>query len=154
MCVEIRGDTVKRTGDLQAGKKAIVAHLVISVLWVHMDGGTEATPADVFQLLADDYARRILLAADEEPRTAKDLSRICDVSLATVYRRVATLREHDLVDEHSTVGDDGAHRRQFETTLEELHLELTDGELDLSVARRDELADNFTSLWTDIRDST
>lgn len=47
--------------------------------------------------------RRILLAADQEPRTAKDLSRICDASLATIYRRVSTLEEHDLVDERSTV---------------------------------------------------
>ena len=118
-----------------------------------MDRVGDATPAAVFELLADEYARQILLAADQEPRTAKDLSRICDVSLSTVYRRVATLQEHDLVAEHSTVDADGSHRKQFETTLEELHLELSDGELDLAVATRDELADNFTSLWSDLRDN-
>jgi DNA-binding transcriptional ArsR family regulator len=119
-----------------------------------MDRVGDATPAAVFELLADEYARQILLAADREPKTAKDLSRICDVSLSTVYRRVATLQEHDLVAERSTVDADGSHRKQFETTLEELHLELSDGELDLAVATRDELADNFTSLWSDLRDST
>ena len=119
-----------------------------------MDSGGETTPGTIFQLLADDYARQILLAADQQPRTAKDLSSICDASLATIYRRVSTLRDNGLVDEHSTVADDGSHRRVFETTLEELHLELSDGDLDLSVGTRDELADNFTSLWTDIRDST
>jgi DNA-binding transcriptional ArsR family regulator len=118
-----------------------------------MDHGRDATPTDVLSLLADEYARAILLAADREPRTAKELSRVCDVSLATVYRRVSSLQEHGLVDEHSTVGDDGSHRRQFETTLEELHVELSDGELDLAVATRDGLADNFTALWADLRDS-
>ncbi|MUV88525.1 helix-turn-helix domain-containing protein [Halapricum sp. CBA1109] len=119
-----------------------------------MSNGGEQAPEAIFQLLADEYARRILLAADREPQTAKELSRFCDASLATVYRRVSTLEEHDLVDEHSTVDADGSHRRVFETTLEELHVELSDGDLDLSVATRDELADTFTSLWTDIRDST
>jgi DNA-binding transcriptional ArsR family regulator len=106
-----------------------------------MDGGENATTAAVFELLADDYARQILLAADQEPRTPKDLSRICDASLATIYRRVFTLVEHDLVDERSTVDSDGSHRRTFETRLEELHLEP-------AIGTRDELADNFTSLWT------
>ncbi|WP_246989340.1 ArsR/SmtB family transcription factor [Halorientalis marina] len=119
-----------------------------------MDSGGEATAGTIFQLLADEYSRRILLAADREPRTAKDLSRLCDASLTTVYRRVSTLQEHNLVDERSTVDADGSHHRVFETTLEELHLELSDGDIDLSVATRDELADNFTSLWSDLRDST
>ena len=119
-----------------------------------MDHGGDGAPVDVLQLLADEYARQILLAADQEPRTAKDLSRRCDISLATVYRRVTALQEHDLLNEHATVDDDGAHRKRFETTLETLHVELADGELDLTVATRDELADNFTDLWMDVRDST
>jgi predicted transcriptional regulator len=106
----------------------------------------------VFQVLADEYSRRILLAADREPRTAKDLSDICDASLTTIYRRVSTLQDHGLIRKHSTVGDDGAHRSQFETTLEELHVTVSEGELSLSVETRDELADNFTSLWTSIRE--
>jgi DNA-binding transcriptional ArsR family regulator len=118
-----------------------------------MSGG-EASPETLFDLLADEYARQILLAADEEPCTAKDLSSRCDASLATVYRRITRLEEHDLVEATPTVDDDGAHRQRFETTLEELHLQLSDGALELTVGRRDELADNFTSIWTAIRDST
>jgi DNA-binding transcriptional ArsR family regulator len=112
----------------------------------------ETSPATIFQFLADDYARRILLAADQEPRTAKDLGELCDASLATIYRRLSRLQEHGLVEERTTVGDDGAHRRQFETTLEELHVEVVDGDLSLSVETRDDLADSFTALWSNIRD--
>jgi predicted transcriptional regulator len=119
-----------------------------------MDRGETASIADLLQILADDYSRRILLAADEEPRTAKDLSDICDASLATIYRRVSTLQDHELVDERSTVDADGSHRRKYETTLEELHLEVEDGELTGSVTTRDELADNFTALWSNLRDRT
>jgi len=114
-------------------------------------GETDATTA-IFRLLADDYSRQILLAADRKPRTAKDLSDICDASLATIYRRVSTLQDHGLLEERSSVGSDGSHRSQFETTLEEIHVTMSDGELSLSLETCDELADNFTSLWTNIRD--
>ncbi|MFC4541359.1 ArsR/SmtB family transcription factor [Halosolutus amylolyticus] len=110
-----------------------------------------SNPSEVFQVLADDYARRILVAADREPMTAKDLSDACDASLATVYRRVSMLQEHDLVEERRSIGPDGSHRSEFETVLEGLHLDLSEGELTLAMETRDELADNFTSLWDDIR---
>jgi len=116
-------------------------------------GGTESSTT-LFEVFADDYSREILLAADEQPRTARDLSDICDASLATVYRRISTLRDHGFVEVHSTIGSGGEHRKRFETTLESFHAELSDGELELSVQTRDELADNFSALWETFRDST
>ncbi|ELY34364.1 hypothetical protein C500_00477 [Natrialba magadii ATCC 43099] len=113
-------------------------------------GGTTES-ADIFQILADEYARRILLAADNGPKTAKTLSEECDASLTTIYRRVSTLQEHDLIEERHTVDSDGSHRSEFETALEELHVDITDGQLSLTIETRDELADNFTSLWSDLR---
>ncbi|WP_265109892.1 ArsR/SmtB family transcription factor [Halosolutus halophilus] len=116
---------------------------------MQQEGDTD--PGDVFQVLADDYARRILVAADRGPMTAKALSEACNASLATVYRRVSTLKEYDLVEERTSIGPDGSHRSEFETALEGLHVDLSDGELTLAMETRDELADNFTSLWDDIR---
>lgn len=101
--------------------------------------------------MADDYARRILVAADERPMTAKALSEACDMSLTTVYRRVSKLQDHGLVEERRTIGDDGSHRSVFETALEEFHVELSGGKLELTMETRDELADNFSGLWSDMR---
>ncbi len=113
--------------------------------------GGSGDSVDIFQLLADEYARKILLAADSGPKTAKTLSEECDASLTTIYRRVSVLQEHELVEEHHTVDSDGSHRSEFETSLEELHVKISDGKLSLTVETRDELADNFTSLWSDLR---
>jgi DNA-binding transcriptional ArsR family regulator len=110
--------------------------------------------ATLFQVFADEYSRSILLAADEEPRTAKDLSELCDVSLTTVYRRLSTLQEHDLVTVHSTIGSGGEHKQLFETTIEAFHVEISEGDLELSVETRNELADNFTTLWETLRENT
>jgi predicted transcriptional regulator len=117
-------------------------------------GSGEADPSGpLLRVFADDYSRRILLAADEEPRTANDLSELCDASLTTIYRRIATLREHDLVRVHSTVGSGGEHKEVFETTVRALHVTITEGDLELTVETRDELADNFTALWERFREN-
>ena len=118
-----------------------------------MTAGESADSAALLRLFADEYSRKILLAADEEPRTAKSLSRVCDASLTTVYRRLSTLQERGLVTVHSTVGSGGEHKRLFETTIESFRVDIDDGELDLSVETRDELADNFTSLWENFREN-
>ena len=118
----------------------------------YMSGIKAGSPSDVFHLLGDDYAREILAAA-EEPVTAKDLSDATDASLTTVYRRLSALKEHGLVEERSTVDPDASHKREFVTAVDEIHAELSDGSFSLTVEKRDELADNFTSLWSDIRDS-
>ncbi|GAB7095403.1 winged helix-turn-helix domain-containing protein [Halolamina litorea] len=118
-----------------------------------MTTGEAGDSEALLRVFADEYSRQIILAADEEPRTAKSLSRICDASLATVYRRISTLEERGLIAVHSTVGSGGEHKRLFETTIEAFHVRVDDGELELSVETRDELADNFTSLWEEFREN-
>lgn len=130
----------------------IVAYLFGYIDCILVQQERSSTPSEVFQVLADDYARRILVAADQEPMSAKDLSDACDASLTTVYRRVSMLQEHGLIDERRSIGPDGAHRSTFETALEELHVDLSEGELTMTLETRDELADTFTSLWDALRD--
>ncbi|MFP8956903.1 helix-turn-helix domain-containing protein [Natrialbaceae archaeon A-CW3] len=113
--------------------------------------GGSSESSEIFQVLADDYARQILLEADGQPMTAKGLSDACDASLATIYRRVSMLQEHDLLEERTSIGPDGSHRSEFETVLEGLHVSLAGGELTLTLETRDELADNFTALWDELR---
>ncbi len=115
--------------------------------------GTTDPPA-LFQTLADEYARAILVAADQEWMTAKALSQACDASLSTVYRRLATLDERGLVEERTTVDSDRTHRREYKTSLERLSVEVSDGAMTVTLETRDELADSFTALWSDIRGET
>ena len=99
-----------------------------------MTAGDNSQSVALFELFADDYSREILLAADETPQTAKELSQRCDASLATIYRRLSTLQEHDLIRVHSTIGSGGEHKQR-------------------SVETRDELADNFNTLWDNLREN-
>jgi predicted transcriptional regulator len=116
---------------------------------VQTDSGGDAD--SILDLLADPYARKILTAANEEPMTAKTLSRVCDASLPTIYRRVATLDEHGLIEEQTVVDPDGSHRSVYRTTVESVQATVQGNEMCVVVDTRDDLADNFTDLWSGLR---
>ncbi|WP_458210478.1 helix-turn-helix domain-containing protein [Haladaptatus sp. NG-SE-30] len=90
---------------------------------VHLPG--EPDFDEIFALLADDYARGILVAADRQPMTAKALSEVCDASLPTIYRRVSTLREYNLLEERTVINPDGGHENEYVTALKGMNVELT-----------------------------
>lgn len=107
-------------------------------------------PVDAFALLGDDYARTILAALSHEPMTATELGTQCEMSVATVYRRLESLEQCGLAASRTTVDPDGHHHELYEARLEELRVRLTDGEFDVRLvtdATTHTVADTFTDLW-------
>jgi DNA-binding transcriptional ArsR family regulator len=103
--------------------------------------------AAVAALLADDAARGILAATSTEPMAASTLADRLDVSQPTVYRRLEELRACDLVTERTRPDTDaGHHHKVYAATLEGLHVDLTDGEFELRLDRREGMSDAFTRL--------
>ena len=110
----------------------------------------EPTLETVVELLDDEYARDILTATSVDALSAKELSDHCDVSQATVYRRVERLAEAGLVDERTRPRADGHHDTVYVAALDELSVRLRDGELVFDVEYRgDDVADRLTRLWED-----
>ena len=102
----------------------------------------------VVALLDDEHARAILTATDEQALSAKELSERCDVSQATVYRRVDRLTAADLLAERTRPRADGHHDTVYVATLEAVSIRLSDGELEFDLDRRgDDIADRLTRLW-------
>ena len=96
---------------------------------------TEPTvdPAAQLDVLGDECARTILVAASEGPKTAKELTDRTDSSSATVYRRINNLLETDLIAECVRFDDDGSHTTAYEATIDQLRVRIeSDG---ISVAR-------------------
>nr|WP_303647004.1 winged helix-turn-helix domain-containing protein [Haloarchaeobius salinus] len=103
---------------------------------------------DVVALLDDEYARAILEATSEGPKSAKDLSEECDASLPTVYRRAESLQECGLLREETRLQDDGNHYSVYRATLERFSVELTEGSFDMELQRTErDVADTFTDMW-------
>ncbi|MBX0286493.1 helix-turn-helix domain-containing protein [Haloarcula salinisoli] len=114
------------------------------------DTGVPADPTleTVVALLDDDHARAILTATSDDALSAKELSERCDISQATVYRRVDRLTDAGLVTERTRPRADGHHDTVYAATLDELTVRLRDGELEFELDRvGDDVADRLTRLW-------
>ncbi|EMA51274.1 MULTISPECIES: winged helix-turn-helix domain-containing protein [Halococcus] len=107
---------------------------------------------EVFALLDDEYARTILTATSTQPMSAKALSEECDASLPTVYRRAERLAECGLIEEGTRLADDGHHYSVYEARLDQLTVDLEEGELQITVEEKstEDIADRFTDMWEDI----
>ena len=108
----------------------------------------EPALATGLDLLDDGHVRTILTATSVEPLSAKELSDRCDVSTATIYRRLDRLTDAGLVAERTRPRADGHHDTVYAATLEEFSVRLHDGKLTFDVDRRgDDVADRLTRLW-------
>lgn len=110
----------------------------------------ELSPAELFRLLDDEYARAILTKTSERPMSAQTLSTECDASLPTIYRRLKDLEEHDLVQKRTQPDPDGNHHAIYEAVIEHIEIEIRDGSLDVQVTEGD-AADRFTQVWEEMR---
>ena len=106
----------------------------------------ESDVAAIAGLLEDSVSRCILRSAHDEHMAASELAERCDVSEPTIYRRLETLREHDLVVERGRPGDRGHHYTEYRTNLNRVTVEIRGDGFELRIDRRETPADRFTRL--------
>lgn len=116
-------------------------------------GEKEWDPATVLDVFGDQLARRILVLASDRPVAAHDLAEQLDVSEPTVYRRVNTLLEYDLLRENQEIDADGNHYKTFETALKRASFEIEAGGYNIDLELRRSLANQFDAFWSDLEQS-
>lgn len=104
----------------------------------------------MFDALCSDHAREILIATHSEPRSAEELADHCDISLPTVYRRVNTLVERDLLEENLQADPAGNHYTLYVSTLDSLRFDLETAGFAASVRFRRDIVDRFGEFWRDL----
>jgi predicted transcriptional regulator len=110
----------------------------------------ERSIEEILDTIGDEHARKVLAAISREPRSAKELSGECDLSLPTVYRRIEMLKEYDLVTEETLVADDGNHFKVYESNFESTVISLQDDEYRVRIYREENLPDRFSQLWDEL----
>jgi predicted transcriptional regulator len=93
--------------------------------------------------LDDDCARRILSTTLREPKSASELVAHCDASRATVYRRLEELEAENLVEVRQRPDDEGHHYKVYAASLDRAVIDFTTEGIELSISRRDQMADRF-----------
>ncbi|MDF9748237.1 ArsR/SmtB family transcription factor [Natrinema salsiterrestre] len=106
----------------------------------------------IASLLADECTQTILIETATEPMSAEELSEVCEVSPQTIYRRLDDLSEHDLIEEDLQPDADGHHYKVYTATLDRVVVDLTTDGFELSLSRRDRMADRFTQFVNEVRD--
>jgi predicted transcriptional regulator len=75
-------------------------------------------PKELLSLLGDEYARSVLEATAQTPRSGREIVDETGFSKATVYRRLDRLEEAGLVASRTVFDPDGHHRERFRATFD------------------------------------
>ena len=67
----------------------------------------EPTVDAIFKILGDKHSRKILEALIESPKSALDVRKECNISLAMTYKKIKNLKKHDLIQVLNSVIVDG-----------------------------------------------
>ena len=113
---------------------------------------TDDRSDELLELLGQERVRQILAATSRDPKSAKELSEECNVALSTIYRRVEDMIAGDLLVERTRIESDGSHHSVYEANVDHIDVDI-DGTIDVSVHVREDAAQRFSRIWSDIRES-
>jgi predicted ArsR family transcriptional regulator len=101
---------------------------------------------DLLQALGNKYSPEILDATDE-PRSAQELSEELDIPIATCYRRIDELTEHDLLELHDNVLSDERRRiKVYRRNVDSVRVQF-ENSLSVEVEERTEVTSTLDEAW-------
>lgn len=112
-------------------------------------------PESVFAAL-DDATCREIVAALEEPMTAKEVSERTDIPLSTAYKKLDQLESAEILEERTEVDPNGHHRSRYVIAFQSVSVDLDEERrftVDVTPAEvtpDDRLAD----MWSQVRRET
>ncbi|SDM63025.1 Helix-turn-helix domain-containing protein [Halogranum gelatinilyticum] len=104
--------------------------------------GSEADrTAPLLDVLGDDVAREILRLGNGQVMTVETLAEHCNVSEATVYRRLRQLHDLGLVEKCAQFEAGVVTQGAYRTTMDSLAIRMTENGLSVETGPQDELAE-------------
>ena len=101
---------------------------------------------DLLQTLGNKYSAEILDATDE-PRSAQELSDELDIPIATCYRRIDELTEHDLLELHDNIlSDDRRRIKVYRRSVDAVRVEF-DEALTVDIEERSKVTNALDEAW-------
>jgi len=102
--------------------------------------------AEVLQTLGNKYSAEILDATDEA-RSAQELSDELGIPIATCYRRIDELTEHDLLELHDNIlSDDRRRIKVYRRSVDSVSIDFED-ELAVDIQDRSEVTNTLDEAW-------
>jgi len=118
---------------------------------------SESTPsaAEICAALDDPDCREIIQNL-EEPMTASELTKRCEIPQSTLYRKLELLTEATLLEESTEIRQDGHHASKYSIAFDEISLGLDDDQsLSVQIERPAQTVDErLADLWSEVRKET
>jgi predicted ArsR family transcriptional regulator len=107
---------------------------------------------EILQTLGNKYSAEILNATDE-PQSAQELSDELGIPIATCYRRIDELTEHDLLELHDNIlSDDRRRIKVYRRNVETVNIDFDDS-LTVTVEERSEVTNKLDEAWRTLSES-
>ncbi|WP_436923746.1 ArsR/SmtB family transcription factor [Halosimplex amylolyticum] len=108
--------------------------------------------AEILQTLGNKYSAEILDATDE-PQSAQELSDELGIPIATCYRRIDELTEHDLLELHDNIlSDDRRRIKVYRRNVDTVHIDF-DESLTVDIEERSEVTNKLDEAWRTLSES-
>jgi len=102
--------------------------------------------AEVLQTLGNKYSAEILDATDEA-RSAQELSDELGIPIATCYRRIDELTEHDLLELHDNIlSDDRRRIKVYRRNVDSVSIDFDDN-LVIDIQDRSDVTNTLDEAW-------
>mgnify|MGYP002760188847 CR=1 FL=1 len=105
----------------------------------------------IADLLADEYTKPLLEEISREPMTIPELTTQLAASRPTLYRRIQTLSELDLVESQIRPAPGGTAATAYADTLSDIPITLYSGSFNAEATHTDtDAVDRLNQLWSDL----
>ncbi|MXR52972.1 helix-turn-helix domain-containing protein [Halovenus sp. WSH3] len=102
----------------------------------------------LLDVLSDRHTVKILQETMDEPKSAKKLSEVCDISPQSVYRRTDELTSLGLMETEKRYDPDGHHFTVFSSSPAKVSVEITEETVNITVTTEETMADRLTDFIT------
>jgi DNA-binding transcriptional ArsR family regulator len=107
---------------------------------------------DILQTLGNKYSAEILDATDE-PQSAQELSDQLGIPIATCYRRIDELTEHNLLELHDNIlSDDRRRIKVYRRNVDTVEIDFEET-LTVSIEERSEVTNKLDEAWRTLSES-
>lgn len=108
-------------------------------------------PVVLFRVLGNKYNAEILQAT-HTPKSAQELSEDLGIPIATSYRRIEELTEHDLLElEGKEFSDEGRRTKVYRRRIDELTITFGFEDTEIETKERTEAKNALVDVWSEIR---
>lgn len=111
-------------------------------------------PENILDVLGCEIARSILALGSVRPFSAQEFANRCEVSDASIYRRLEVLSDYDLLTEDIVINPDGNDYTRYETNLEAVEIRIEDAAFELELEQDQDYTEKFLNFWTHLEEGT